>query len=313
MAAFSRRRSDETPLKPAPRSITELRFVKFSQCPHLVALAATLVTAANLAAQHVHVNAGALSTTGGSPLYFVNGDAFVTNSGWVFTSVLRTNGPAIGLFDAGVTFTSVFGDGSDGPPAAAGAQVALVVKGLTGPEGGSWSFWESLDGACDEPGESITFSLNPGETNGTNLFVLSQNSGAPGEDPYGHCHGRVFTMNKEGLYRVTFQLVDVSRNGPGGGPIHSPSQLYQMYFQAGVTISELRHDGDTVTATFATQRSNLARQYFYHLEANPVLDDPTQWTTVAGPVRGESNLQVLSENVAPSSSPRYYRLRVVTQ
>jgi len=286
----------------------------FSNRRLVAALALILFWApGNLPAQHLHVNAGALSTAAGSPLYFVNGDSFVTNSGWVFSSTLRSTGPVNGNYVAGLTFTSVFGDGSEGPPAALGAQVALIVKAVSGPEGGSLAFWESLDSACEEEGQRITFSLPVGATNGTNRIVLSQNSGVPGEDPYGHCHGRLFTVNKPGLYMVTFQLVDVSRNGPGGGPIHSPSQLYRMYFQAGVTIAEFTHSGNSVKASFGTQRSNIARQYFYYLEANPVLDDPTQWTTVAGPVRGESNLQSLSELIAPNTAQRYYRLRVVTQ
>jgi hypothetical protein len=286
----------------------------FSKLKLLTALVLALLSAAiDSAAQHLHVNAGALSTVTGSPLYLVNGDSFVTNSGWVFNSTLRLTGPVNGNYVVGLTFTSVLGDGSEGPPAAPGAQVALIVKAVVGPEGGSLAFWESLDGACDEEGQSITFSLPVGATNGTNRVILSQNSGATGEDPFGHCHGRLFTVNKPGLYTVTFQLVDASRNGPGGGSIHSPSQLYRMYFQAGITIAEFTHSGNSVKAIFGTQRSNIARQYFYYLEANPVLDDPTQWTTVAGPSRGESNLQTLSELIAPNSAQRYYRLRVVTQ
>jgi hypothetical protein len=286
----------------------------FSNRMLVAAIAFTLFCASgDLRAQHLHVNAGALSAAAGTPLYFVNGDSFVTNSGWVFSSILRSTGPVNGNYVAGLTFTSVFGDGSEGPPAALGAQVALIVKAVAGPEGGSLAFWESLDGACEEEGQSITFSLPVGATNGTNRIVLSQNSGASGEDPYGHCHGRLFTLNKPGLYMITFQLMDVSRNGPGGGPIHSPSQLYRMYFQAGVTIAEFTHSGNSIKVSFGTQRSNIARQYFYYLEANPVLDDPMQWTTVAGPVRGESNLQSLSELIAPNTAHRYYRLRVVAQ
>src|SRR5688572_8810234 len=75
-----------------------------------------------LHAQHQHVNAGAISTTAGAPLYFINGDSFVTNSSWVFNSVLRSNGPPAGLYDAAVTFTAAGSDGFDGPPAAPGAQ-----------------------------------------------------------------------------------------------------------------------------------------------------------------------------------------------
>jgi hypothetical protein len=264
-----------------------------------------------LRAQHLHINAGALSTTNRAPLYFVNGDGFVASSGFAFSSVLRTNGPAVGYYDAGVTFTAVFGDGSEGPPAALGSQLALVIKSVSGPEGGSFAYWESFQGNCEQAAESITFSLPVGTTDGTNRFLLSQNNGLPGEDPYGHCHGRRLTMTKPGLYTVGTQLVDVSRNGPGGGPIHTPSPLYQFYFQADTTIARLAPTNSSVTATFATLPSNVARQYSYFLEANAALDGIELWTTVAGPVRGDNRLQTLTDSET-TQPQRFYRLRVTT-
>lgn len=270
-----------------------------------------MAVTADLHAQHLHVNAGALGTTNRAPLYFVNGDSSDANSGFVFTSVLRTSGPAAGYYDSAVTFTAVFGDGSDGPPAAYGAQLALMIKGVSGPQGGAFAFWESFQGDCEQSGESITFSLPAGATNGTNRFLLSQNSGLPGEDPYGHCHGRRLTMTKPGLYAVDVQIVDVSRNGPGGGPIHTPSPVYRFYFQANTTIARFALTNDSVAATFATLPSNAARNYSYFLEANPALDGIELWNTVAGPVRGNNHLQTLT---APNVGDvqRYYRLRVTS-
>jgi len=272
----------------------------------------------DLRAQHLHLNAGALAITNGAPLHFVNGDSFVADSGFVFSSVLRSNGPTSGYYSAGLTFTSVVGDGFDGPPAAPGAQVALVVKSVSGPEGGSWAFWDSLDtngdqkGDCDEEGERFTFNLSVGATNGTNRFVLSQNNGLPGEDPYGHCHGRLLTMNRPGLYTVGVQLIDVSRNGPGGGPIHTPSQIYQIHFQAGVTIARLERTNNSTVATFATLPSNAARQFSYFLESSASLDNPGAWETVAGPLRGNNRLQSLSDPMAITEDKRFYRLRVTS-
>jgi hypothetical protein len=278
-----------------------LKFVPVS-----LTLMTCLLAGSTAVAQHLHVNAGAPSTAAGTPLYFINGDSFVTNSGWVFNSVLRSNGPSAGLYDAAVTFTAAGSDGFDGPPAAPGAQLALVVKALAGPEGSSWAFWESI--ACDAVGENITFSLTAGETNGTNRFLLSQNNGLPGEDPFGHCHGRRFTMSKPGLHVVTFQIVDVSRNGPGGGPIHAPSPLYQMYFQAGATVARLTRNALVNTATFATRSGSR-----YYLEANPVLagEGAVPWETVAGPVTGNNHLQTLNETTTDSAQ-RFYRLRITT-
>jgi hypothetical protein len=265
----------------------------------------------DLPAQHAHVNAGALGTTNRAPLYFVNGDGFVAGSGYVFTSVLRTNGPAIGYYDSAVTFTSVFGDGSEGPPAAYGAQLALVIKSVTGPQGGAFAFWESFQGDCEQAAESITFSLAVGATNGTNRFLLSQNTGLPGEDPYGHCHGRRLTMTKPGLYSVGVQMLDVSRNGPGGGPIHAPSPLYQFHFQADTTIARLELTNSAVAATFATLPSNAARNYSYFLEARAAFEDEELWKSVAGPVRGDNRLKTLVDPTV-GEPQRYYRLRVTT-
>src|SRR5512138_2735664 len=107
--------------------------MKFSNWKLLTVLVPALAGAASeLCAQHFQVNAGALDITNRAPLYFVNADSFVAGSGFVFGSVLRTNGPAIGYYDAGVTFTAVGSDGFDGPPAAPGAQLALIVKSVSG-------------------------------------------------------------------------------------------------------------------------------------------------------------------------------------
>jgi len=272
-----------------------------------------LAGTADLHAQHLHVNAGAVGSTNRAPLSFVNGDSFVASSGFVITSVLRTNGPAAGYHDASssVTFTAVFGDGSDGPPAAYGAQLALVIKSVSGPPGGAFAFWESFQGDCEQSGESITFGLPVGTTNGTNRFLLSQNNGLPDEDPFGHCHGRRLTMTKPGLYTVEAQIVDVSRNGPGGGPIHTPSPIYKFHFQAGTTIAWSARTNNSFAATFATLPSNAARNYSYYLEASPALDGIELWNTVAGPVRGDNHLQTLVDPTV-GEAQRYYRLRVTS-
>jgi len=260
--------------------------------------------ASNLPSQHLHLNAGATNTAAGTPLYFANADTFVASSGYVFNLVLRTNGPAIGLYDGGVTFTALSSDGFDGPPAAPGSQLALAVQSLAGPQDSQWSFWES--DACEDLGCCITFSLLSGTTNGTNLFLLSQNNGLPGEDPYGHCHGRRYTASKPGLHTLGVQILDVSTNGPGGGPIHNPSQVYYLHFQAGITISRLARTNNIAMAAFGTRNGST-----YYLEANSVLDDSLPWSTVAGPLGGNNHLQSLTDMTA-TESRRFYRLRVTT-
>lgn len=260
-------------------------------------------------AQHAHLGAGALSPNPGSPLSFPDAGAYNTDSKYVFHSILRTTGPVAGLYDASasVTFTALARDPLYGGPedgrAADGAQLALEVVSLQGPQGSSWAFWESFQ--CEDFGDSMTFKLMAGETNGTHRFLLSQNNGLPGEDPYGHCHGRRFTMDKPGLYTVGVRIVDVSHNGPGGGPLHSPSPIYHLYFQADITIAWLTFTNDVITATFATRLGSN-----YTLEAKSNLIETGLWQTAAGTVLGNNHLQTVPDQTGTRPQQRYYRLRV---
>lgn len=257
---------------------------------------------------HFHLAAGAASTTQGSQLQLNSADNFLAESGYAAVMTLRTNPPTVGYYMGGPTFTAAQGDGTEGPPAAAGAQLWIVVRAVDGPAGGHWSFWEA--GESEDYGTSITFTYATGTTNGTNAFILSQLEFQP--DPYGHIHGRAFTADKPGLYTVWVQLADRSRNGPGGSPLHTPSPIYRFHFQAGTTIARLTRNQTQVTTTFATQPSNAARQFSYYLEASPAPDGLAPWTTVAGPLRGNNRLNTLAAPVDPVATETFYRLRVTS-
>ncbi len=318
LADFSQQRSVETPLKSAPRSFFSQQMMKSSlrcfglNCAFVAALLCFLhigVAQAQIL-QHFHVTAGAASATAGSQLLFTDADQFLAESGYVAYMPKITNSllPTIGYYHGGPTFTSAANDGSAESPAAAGARIGLKIVAVDGPTGGHWSFWETAGN--EEYGTVITFSYASGTTNGTNVIILSENKGQPGVDPYGHIHGRAFTADVPGLYTVWTQLVDVSRNGPGGGPLHTPSQLYRYYFQAGTSIDGIAQTNGSTVVTFGTQLSNLARRYSYYLEARSALDADSPWTTVAGPVTGNNRLQTLSESI--TEPQRFYRLRVTS-
>lgn len=288
------------------------RKTSFSFVATLIALACVFGSRQGTAQslQHFHVTAGALSPTAGSQLVFTDADDFLAESGYVSYMPKITNSliPAIGYYMGGPTFTSATNDGSAESPAAAGARVGLKIVAVDGPPGGHWSFWEAGDD--DEYGHAITFSYASGTTNGTNVIILSENTGQPGADPYGHIHGRAFTADVPGLYTVWTQLVDVSRNGPGGGPLHAPSQLYRYYFQAGNTIARLDRTNGQAVVTFGTQPLTFVRSYSYFLEAQDALDADAPWTTVAGPLTGNNRLQSLSDPLGDGN--RFYRLRVTS-
>jgi hypothetical protein len=217
---------------------------------------------------------------------------------------LATNGLNAGYYRSGdITFSSqaatLLNAGPATDHAAMGSRLALQVVSLSGPTGGSFQFWE---GDLGSPGNQVTFSLPVGTTDGTNSIVLSENEGEPDADPYGHVHGRVFTATKPGLYVVGFRLIDISANGVGGTPIHAPSDLFEMYFQAGLVITGLASTPNGIEVTFGGQNGKTNS-----LEAADALPG-NPWTTVAGPLRCANQMQTLTDTNALGTA-RYYRLR----
>jgi hypothetical protein len=251
-----------------------------------------------------HIFAGALGTNQNDKLFFSNGAAFDSSqSSFFFPQILRTNGLNAGYYrgDA-LTFSALAGTIPNGGPiaghAAFGSRLAVQVVSVAGPPGGSFAFWEG-DGESDLG--AITFSVPAGTTNGTNYLVISENEGQPGADPYGHIHGREFTASLPGTYFVGFRVIDLSTNGAGGGPIQSPSDVLPVKFQAGLRIETIQTFTNRVTISFRSPPaiSNL-------LEA---ITSPGSggWLPVAGPLRGNNNLQFLTETNAPFGK-RFYRL-----
>ena len=204
-----------------------------------------------------------------------------------------------------LSFTSLAGTIPNGGPipghAGFGSRLAVQVVSVAGPPGGSFAFWEG-DGESDLG--AITFRVPTGTTNGTNYLIISENNGERGADPYGHIHGREFTASAPGTYTVGFRVIDVSTNGAGGGPIHVPSDVLPVKFQAGLRIETIQTFTNRVTVSF---RSPPAINNV--LEAASSIESGT-WLPVAGPLRGNNNLQFLTETNAPGAN-RYYRLRLL--
>jgi hypothetical protein len=258
-------------------------------------------------AADTHIFAGALGTNQNDKLNFSNGVLFdATLSSYSLPQILRTNGMNAGHYrgDA-LTFSALAGTIPNGGPipghAAFGSQLAVQVVSVAGPPGGSFAFWEG-DGESDLG--AITFSVPSGTTNGTNFLIVSENNNVPGTDPYGHIHGREFTTSAPGTYTVGFRVIDVSTNGPGGGPIQSPSDVLPMRFQAGLRIEAMQRLTNQVTFSFRSPPaiSNV-------LEATSALGSGS-WLPVAGPLRGNGNLQSLTDTNAPAGN-RFYRLRLL--
>jgi len=253
-----------------------------------------------------HIFAGAAGTNSGDALVFTVASLFDTRSGYKLPMVLRTNGHNAGYHRGDtLTFTVLsatdLGTGQVLGRSLLGSRLAVQVVEVAGPAGGAIGFWE---GDGENPGNEITFSVPVGTTGGTSSFVVSENEGTPGSDPYGHIHGREFTATTAGLYTVGFRLVDISTNGPGGGPLHAPSSVLSMFFQAGPTIETIQSvtNGMRVFFRSAPGVTNV-------LEASDGLG-AIAWRPVSGGLRGNSALQSLTDtNAAPDV--RVYRLRLL--
>ena len=272
------------------------------------------------ATAHYHCNVAAKSQAQGTPLYFQNGEDFLTNSGFVLTLNQTNTHPGYFITSDvnNITFTST-GTGFLEPPAD-GAQVWLRIVSVSGPPGGNFAVWDVSqyfyqDGNGDHFNEdendatAVTFTLPTGTVNGTNAILLSENFDEPGASAFGHIHGRMWSADKAGLYVVTVQAYDGGTNGTDGGPIQSPSGRLQIYFQAGDQISGVVVGTNEVDISFPAKIGDNPNGTDYYLEASPNPADPLSWQTVAGPVLGDDHFHVLSD---PNwnAAHRFYRLRL---
>jgi hypothetical protein len=264
-----------------------------------------LFSGAAVFGQHGHINAGARDGAQGSQLHFANGAEYMTNSGYVVALSRDTNAPFNGLYRGSVGFTSLSATPATGGPAPGhaglGAFLELKVVEVEGPAGSLLALWKE----DESTGETAKlFEVPAGTQNGTNRFPLTESDASPGSDPYGHIHGRSFTVSAPGLHVVGFQIVDTSANGADGGPIHQPSDIFRMYFQAGMTIAGIRHAKEEIVVTFAIVPG---REVF--LESASGLRSSGAWRTAAGPLTTErSGLQSVSEP-AGEAGAAFYRLR----
>lgn len=269
-------------------------------------LAALLFSVVFTSRADTHIYAGAAGTNQNDALVFTVASLFDTRSGYKLPMVLRTQGFNAGYYRGDtLTFTALsatdLGAGQVLGRALLGSRLAVQLVSVDGPPGGEVQFWE---GDGESPGDTVTFRVPVGTTDSTHAFVISENDGAPGADPYGHIHGREFTTTLPGLYTVGFRLIDLSTQGPGGGPLHSPSAILSMYFEAGPTLESVEKipEGARVRFRSAPGVTNV-------LEATDSLNGG-EWTRVSGPLRGNSTLQSLTDTNG-SFSVRLYRLRLL--
>ncbi len=248
---------------------------------------------------HGHINIGSVGVNQNDPLIFDNAAIFEVATNYVKTLTFATSGTYAGYYQGNITFTALAATPAHAGPelnaAALGSQLHAQLVAVSGPAGGVFSFWNT--GATNP-----TISLMSGST-GTNTWLISENDGSPASDPYGHFHGRRFTATKPGIYTVSFRALDFSTNGTSGGAIHTPSQVMQVYFQAGVHVKSIEPDMDHTHVTFAAP---VGKSWVVEASASPATN--AVWTTISAPAVGDDYFHEITD-VEPVAGNRVYRTR----
>lgn len=250
-------------------------------------------------AQHGHLNAGALGTNLTDKLYFVNGALFAAESGYIRQMTYMTTGAYSNYYAGNISFTALPATTNNGGPAfnhpALGSFVVAEITSVEGPAGGAFGFWES--GA-----RTPSYSIPSGTTNGTSWFELSDitmGAGLPEADPYGHIHGRQFTLSQPGTYKVGFTLKDIADYYP----VHSDSDIFYITFSAGYRL-----EMPMVTNSMFAFHVNPAGSTNLHVEAAESLSTNTTWLSLAGPLTNSSSPIMVIDSNAPPMGSRFYRV-----
>lgn len=214
-------------------------------------------------------------------------------------------------------FIALAATGNNGGPetghAAPGTYIQVKLLSVEGPAGASFGFWETLGQGPDGEGvdgTNLTWSVPVPYHNGTNLINVSESDGSPDSDPYGHLHGRLYSVTQPGFYKATWQFVDTSTNGPGGGPVDLPSAPFSTYYQADLTLVGVTDATNAVNVLFAApsnQPDDLSTPPTnYTLQSSPVLGPGAFWQQVGDVIVGDDTLHTVT--VPKTNSAAFFRL-----
>ncbi len=209
------------------------------------ALAALFSLVQPTSAQHAY--GGLIDTDGtaglgaGDRLAFVNqttGTAITGASYGTQSMVMASIGAMSGLyFNDGISFTGLSNGrnwrGSAYRPANAfaattGSLLQLHIASITGPTGATFGYW---DEAINPTAPAVSYTIGSSgpmlvwNLTDTSLVVgdgtnppTSTALNNPPVDPYGHIHGRSFTVDTPGEYTVSYILRDASGNHVDSDP-----------------------------------------------------------------------------------------------
>jgi len=247
---------------------------------------------------------GATTNVPGGALAFENAATYVTNGGFCFSTWPGT--PADSSAGGYYTDTQIFSalPVTDPDAAAPGTVIQVKLLKVEGPPGASLGFWEG-DGGAD--GTNLTWSVPVPSANNTNLIRVTEATATATNDPYGDVLGRVLTFSQPGLYKITWQLVDTSTNGPGGTPLDSPSAPFTIYYQADITIGDFAVDAAGIHITFAA----LNPFADYELFQTPSLGADANWLPLdadGNNLPGDGRVRTITLPPPPADTSEFYRI-----
>jgi hypothetical protein len=287
--------------------------IKHTKITTLVALALA-TRCCNLLA-HDHLAAGATTNTPGATLIFQNDADYGGDAGFVLNLTAgTTNDPYLGYYyTRDLVFIALAATPNNGGPepgaAALGTYVQVKLLSIEGPKGATFGFWETAQNGVDST--NLTWTLPVPCQNGTNLIHVSESDGSPGSDPYGHIHGRIYSFDKPGLYKVTWQFIDTSTNGPNAGPVDLPSAPFYLLHQADLTTGGINVSTNGVNVTFACPSnipdSGIGPATNYELLSSPTIGPNAVWQPAGAVVVGDDHLHTIT--VPPAGKALFFRLK----
>lgn len=263
---------------------------------------------------HDHLEAGTLSSVPGAPLAFINDSDYGANSGFVFNLGAGDPGsPYEGFYYmndlvfVAQAATPDFG-GPEPDAAGLGSQIFVQLLQVQGPAGSHLGFWETVQDEVDST--NLTWTLPIPLTSGTNLIQVTQTPPSPTSDPYGHLHGRIYSVDQPGFYVTTWRFVDLSTNGPGGGPVQAPSAPFDLFFQADVTIAKVQKTSTGADIIIAAPSnipdSGIGPATNYTIEGSPTLGSAAVWTPVGQVIVGDDHVH--TNSITLGSGTTFFRL-----
>lgn len=230
---------------------------------------------------------GATTNIPGGTLVFENAPDYAASNLFCFGTSPGTvwDSTADGYYTGDQIFSALSATDPNG--AAPGTVIQVKLLSVTGPAGARVGFWEADAGG--NYGTSQTWSVPVPSAGNTNLIRVTAAADAPDNDPYGDIQNWVLTFSLPGLYKITWQLLDTSTNGPGGTPQDQPS-TFDIYYQAGVTIAGITVDANGVNLTFAATDSRL----IYNIEQSASIDPNSDWENTGSSNTGNNHVHTIT-------------------